>query len=113
MDEQRMAGEREVSNDNLARAREWVRCEITLTHENQPLCSVHGWDTRGCVTAFRETLVAVVRTKGESDAQRARHYLLKNGFEIIAIHTYDHLYAHASDVPHLYAHAADIPEVPS
>ena len=52
--------------DNLARARGWVRCEIELTGENQPLCSVHGWDTLGCVTAFRETLAAAVRAKGEA-----------------------------------------------
>jgi len=87
--------------DNLARAREWIEraleAEGVLYREGgKPYLSGKGEIIIGaCAAAY----AAIVQAKGKADAQHVRHYLLGQGFEVAARHTYDDLYAHAADMP--------------
>ena len=87
--------------DNLARARGWIEgaleAEGVLYREGgKPYLS---GKSEIIIEACAEAYAVGVQAKGEMDAQRVRHYLLGQGFEIVARQAYDDLYSSAADVP--------------
>ena len=86
--------------DNLARARGWIAQALAPLYlyaerEGNGPCML----MRDIVPVCAAALAAAVWAKGEMDAQQVRHYLLGQGFEVVARQAFDHLHAQAAEVP--------------